>query len=211
MEMSRLTRDGTTEPVSRDQILRRERGQRNTNYPCSADHEQVGHLTRLIITLTQCDDHIHTYSRPVQRLRGGRGCNNFVPVLRGNGTKIAPNGDIFDQSPGGMSWIQGTLADHVGDHVVLSPEECVLVTSLGTESSYPHLPQSLNNSAHGLRPFQTWTTTQMQLDEGRKKPCKQQVLQCKRPLAAYNLYCTEDVSTLQRTDVAKFSLQIVFC
>ena len=27
MEMSRLTRDGTAEPISRDQILRRERGQ----------------------------------------------------------------------------------------------------------------------------------------------------------------------------------------
>ena len=38
--MSRLTRDGTTEPVSRDQILKRERGQGNTNFPCSADHEQ---------------------------------------------------------------------------------------------------------------------------------------------------------------------------
>ena len=39
-EMSRLTRDGTAEPVSRDQILRRERGQENNNFPCSADHEQ---------------------------------------------------------------------------------------------------------------------------------------------------------------------------
>ena len=29
MEMSRLMRDGTAEPVSRDQILRRERGQEN--------------------------------------------------------------------------------------------------------------------------------------------------------------------------------------
>ena len=29
MEMSRLTRDGTTEPVSRDQILRHARGQGN--------------------------------------------------------------------------------------------------------------------------------------------------------------------------------------
>ena len=38
------------------------------------------------------------------------------------------------------------LADHVGDHVVLSPEEAVLLTSLGTESSYPRPPQSLNNS-----------------------------------------------------------------
>ena len=40
MEMSRLTRDGTAEPVSRDQILRRERGQGNINFPPSADHEQ---------------------------------------------------------------------------------------------------------------------------------------------------------------------------
>ena len=40
MEMSRLTRDGTAEPVSRDQILRRERGQGNLHVPCSADHVQ---------------------------------------------------------------------------------------------------------------------------------------------------------------------------
>ena len=38
--MSRLTRDGTAEPVSRDQILRHARGQGNMNFPCSADHEQ---------------------------------------------------------------------------------------------------------------------------------------------------------------------------
>ena len=30
--MSRLTRDGTAEPVSRDQILRRERGQGNIHF-----------------------------------------------------------------------------------------------------------------------------------------------------------------------------------
>ena len=40
MEMSRLTRDETAEPVSRDQILRHARGQGNINFPCSADHEQ---------------------------------------------------------------------------------------------------------------------------------------------------------------------------
>ena len=33
---------------------------------------------------------------------GARGCNIFVPVLGGNGTKIAPTGDIFDQPPGQM-------------------------------------------------------------------------------------------------------------
>ena len=37
--MSRLTRDGTAEPVSRDQILRHARGQGNVHFPCSADHE----------------------------------------------------------------------------------------------------------------------------------------------------------------------------
>ena len=61
MEMSRLTRDGTAEPVSRDQNLRREREQGNIQFSCSADHEQDWHLTRLIHTLAtiyMCD---HTY------------------------------------------------------------------------------------------------------------------------------------------------------
>ena len=39
--MGRLTRDGTAEPVSRDQILRRERRHREILYfSCSSDHEQ---------------------------------------------------------------------------------------------------------------------------------------------------------------------------
>ena len=38
--MSRLARDGTAELVSRDRILRRERGQGNVYFPCSADHDQ---------------------------------------------------------------------------------------------------------------------------------------------------------------------------
>ena len=38
--MSGLTQDGTAEPVSRDQILRRESGQGNIDFPCSADHVQ---------------------------------------------------------------------------------------------------------------------------------------------------------------------------
>ena len=43
--MSRLTRDGATEPVSRDQILRRERGQGKTT------SKIAGILTRLILNL----------------------------------------------------------------------------------------------------------------------------------------------------------------
>ena len=38
--MRRLTRDGTAETVSRDQILRHERGQGNIHFPCLAAHEQ---------------------------------------------------------------------------------------------------------------------------------------------------------------------------
>ena len=51
--MSRLTRDGTVESVSRDQILRRERGQGTSNFLRSADHDhsRIGSLTRLIHTL----------------------------------------------------------------------------------------------------------------------------------------------------------------
>ena len=40
MEMSRLTRDGTAGPVSRDQILRHARGKANIYFPCLADQEQ---------------------------------------------------------------------------------------------------------------------------------------------------------------------------
>ena len=44
----RLMRDRTAEAVLRDQILRREQGQGNINFPCSADNEQAGN--RLIYT-----------------------------------------------------------------------------------------------------------------------------------------------------------------
>ena len=76
----------------------------------------------------------------------GRGRNKFVPVLRGNGTKIAPIGDTCVQPPGEMSWVRGKLADRLGDHAVLTPEEIILVTFSGTELSHPRPSQSLNNS-----------------------------------------------------------------
>ena len=40
--MSSLTRDGTAGPVSRDQILRHERGHRNIHFSYLADHVQDG-------------------------------------------------------------------------------------------------------------------------------------------------------------------------
>ena len=81
MEMSRLTRDGTAEPVSRDQILRHERGQGNIHFfPVQLTTCRTGNLTRLIhslATIYMCDHtyihYIHTYimvttrySRPTQ-------------------------------------------------------------------------------------------------------------------------------------------------
>ena len=60
-----LTRDGTAEPVSRDQHLRRKRtGQGNVYCPCSADHEQDWQpSTRLIHSSTLPSYYviIHTY------------------------------------------------------------------------------------------------------------------------------------------------------
>ena len=49
--MSRLTRDGTAEPVSRDQILRHVRGQGNIHFPVQLTTSRIGSLTRLIHTL----------------------------------------------------------------------------------------------------------------------------------------------------------------
>ena len=57
--MSRLTRDGTAEPVSRDQILRHARGQGNVHFPCSADHEQDWQPYRVDPYSAICDDHTY--------------------------------------------------------------------------------------------------------------------------------------------------------
>ena len=56
MEMSRLTRDGTAETASQDQILRRERRQGNIHFPYSADHYQdwQPYLVDLNSTLAIC-------------------------------------------------------------------------------------------------------------------------------------------------------------
>ena len=62
--MSRLTRDGTAEPVSRDQILSRVQGQGNINFACSADHEQdFGNLTPVDpYPCHMCDGYAYIYT-----------------------------------------------------------------------------------------------------------------------------------------------------
>ena len=74
--MSRLTRDGTAEPVSRDQILRHARGQGNIFFSVQLTTSRIGNLTRLIHTLLYVMT-IHTYIKTlIQALRvgGNIGC-----------------------------------------------------------------------------------------------------------------------------------------
>ena len=59
--MGRLTRDGTAETVSRDQILGHERGEGNIHFPVQLTTSRIGNLTRLIHTLVICVT-IHSYS-----------------------------------------------------------------------------------------------------------------------------------------------------
>ena len=59
MDMSRLTPDGTAEPVSRDQILRRVRGQGKFIFLVQLTTSRIGNLARLIHTLQYVD---YTYS-----------------------------------------------------------------------------------------------------------------------------------------------------
>ena len=59
--MSRLTRDGLVEPVSRDQTLRRERGQGNIHFACSADHERLGLATLYPVDPYSCYMCDYTY------------------------------------------------------------------------------------------------------------------------------------------------------
>ena len=57
--MSRLTRDGIAESVSRYQILRCERGV--FMFPVQLTTSRIGNLTRLILAVAKCDPYIHTY------------------------------------------------------------------------------------------------------------------------------------------------------
>ena len=74
--MSRLTRDGTAEPVSRDQILRSERRKGNIDFPCSADHEQD--WQRHPVDPYSAESADYTYMLPrVRRHRASRSQGEF--------------------------------------------------------------------------------------------------------------------------------------
>ena len=85
--MSRLARDGTAEPVSRDQILRHARGQGNVYFPCSADHEQDWQPYPVDPYSAICDDHtyIHTLCLRPGCLPGVLYCSGEYGVKEGRG------------------------------------------------------------------------------------------------------------------------------
>ena len=62
--MSRVAGGGTAEPISRDRILRRERGQGNIHFPCPADHEQDWQLYPVDpYSCSMCTIHIHPHQK----------------------------------------------------------------------------------------------------------------------------------------------------
>ena len=68
--MSRLTRDGTAELVSRDQILRHVPGQGNIHFSCSADHEQDWQPYPVDPYSAICDDHTYILRTAESSLSG---------------------------------------------------------------------------------------------------------------------------------------------
>ena len=82
-----MTRGGTAEPVSLDQILRHVRGQGNIIFPVQLTTSRIGNLTRLIHTL------LYVMTLPAQSECfndwGGRGYDDSVP---GEVIKTTPSG-----------------------------------------------------------------------------------------------------------------------
>ena len=81
--MSRLTRDGTAEPVSREQILRPVRGQGNVHFPCSADHEQDWQPYPVDPYSAICGDHTYCILKRVLTFLFQRGftCPSFFVTI----------------------------------------------------------------------------------------------------------------------------------
>ena len=67
-----MTRDGTAEPVSREQIFRRVRGQGNIHFLCSADHEQDWQPYPVDPYSAICDDHTYIHTAENEQADAGR-------------------------------------------------------------------------------------------------------------------------------------------
>ena len=97
--LSRLTRDGTAEPISRDQILRHARGQGNIDFPCSADHEQDWQPYPVDPYSALCDD--LSRARSLRNLLvSGNECGRVFPAGVGPGS---PSRDAANWLPSRFS------------------------------------------------------------------------------------------------------------
>ena len=99
--MSRLTPGGTAEPVSRDQVLRRERGQGNIHFPCSADDKQDWQPYPVDpYSCYMCDHtYIHYYSKVTRQ--------HYLHVNGGSltvGAQSVGNNEFYDQVLGGDTY-----------------------------------------------------------------------------------------------------------
>ena len=97
-----MTRDGAAEPVSRDQILRRERGQGNIIFPCSADHEEDWQPYPVDpYSCYMCDHtYIHTRALSLRNLISGYECGRVFPAGVGPGS---PSRDAVNWLPSRFS------------------------------------------------------------------------------------------------------------
>ena len=92
--MSGLTRDGTAEPASCDQILRLERGSRKHYFPGLLTSSRIGNHTRSIHTLLKVLA-IHTYStyNHLDISLPSIFCNNVKKI--GRGLHFPSGGDMI--------------------------------------------------------------------------------------------------------------------
>ena len=67
------------------------------------------------------------YRRKSRSTNGGDDANFFD--LGGDGTKTVTLGDVYNQSPCERSSVRSKQTNHVGDRIVMSPTEAILVTS----------------------------------------------------------------------------------
>ena len=93
-----MTRDGTAEPVSRDQILRHVRGQGNIHFPCSADHEQDWQPYLVDPYSAICDDHTYIPSPEGRSKSLGKRCRTYCinsgALKRGNTRRLETSRDV---------------------------------------------------------------------------------------------------------------------
>ena len=136
--MSKLTRDRTAGPISRDQILRYVRGQGNIHFPCSADHEQDWQPYPVDPFSTICDDHtyilpVHTHTRTHTRQAQAQAhvLLSLEVQHRASGIRIATDHDTGRSANAWVSTTDATIGGELDNTIAKSMyEEHLCVVAL---------------------------------------------------------------------------------